>query len=41
VLTEKIQDEYRFDGPQVEACIFVVNQEQTFEAVFQMKTNWG
>jgi hypothetical protein len=31
------KDEYIFDGPQWEACIFVVNQEQGFEAIFQMK----
>jgi hypothetical protein len=36
VLIENVyKDEYIFDGPQLEVYIFVVNQEQTFEAVFQ------
>jgi hypothetical protein len=35
------KDEYRFDGPQLEACTPVVNQEHTYEAVFQMKINCG
>jgi hypothetical protein len=35
------KDEYRLYGPQMEACVIVVNQEQAFEAVFQMKDNCG
>jgi hypothetical protein len=41
VIEKGYKDEYRFDGPQLEACIFVVNQEQTFEASFQIKINCG
>jgi hypothetical protein len=26
-------------GSSLEACIFIVNQDQTFEAGFQMKVN--
>jgi hypothetical protein len=35
------KDEYRLNGPWLEACIFVVNLEQAFEVVFQMKINCG
>jgi hypothetical protein len=35
------KDEYEFYAPYLEACIFVVDQEQTFEAGFQMKVNCG
>jgi hypothetical protein len=42
VVTEKgYKDEYRFDVPQLEACIFIIHQEQAFEAVFQMKIICG
>jgi hypothetical protein len=42
VLIEKwYKDDYIFDGPQLEACIFFVNQEKSFEVVFQMKINCG
>jgi hypothetical protein len=33
------KDEYIFGDPRLEVCIFIVNQEQTFEVVFQMKIN--
>ena len=36
VIAKGYKDECIFDDPQLEVCIFVVNQEQAFEAVFQM-----
>jgi hypothetical protein len=39
VIAKGYKDEYILDGPQLEDCIFVVNQERAFEAVFQMKNN--
>jgi hypothetical protein len=41
VIAKGYKDDYRFDGPLLEACKFVVNQEQAFEVVFQMKINCG
>jgi hypothetical protein len=41
LIVKGYKDEYRFDDPQLETCIFVVNQEQAFEEVFQMKINCG
>jgi hypothetical protein len=37
MLVKGYKDECIFDDPNLEACILVVNQEQAFEAVFQMK----
>jgi hypothetical protein len=37
VIAKGYKNEYIFDYPHLEACIYVVNQEQAFEAVFQMK----
>jgi uncharacterized protein YfaT (DUF1175 family) len=31
--------EYKVYGPYLEACIFIVDQEQAFEAELQMKVN--
>jgi hypothetical protein len=39
VIAKGYKDECKVDDPQLEACILVVNQEQTFEAVFHMKIN--
>jgi hypothetical protein len=39
VIIKGYKDEYIFDDPQLEACIFIVNQEQIFKAAFQMKIN--
>jgi hypothetical protein len=39
VIAKGYKDGYIFDDPQLEACIFMVNQEQAFEVVFQMKIN--
>jgi hypothetical protein len=33
-------DEYTHYGSSLEACIFVVNQDQAFEAGFQIKVNY-
>jgi hypothetical protein len=41
LIAKGYKDEYRFDSPLLEACIFVVNQEQTFEEIFQMKIFCG
>ena len=35
VTTKGYNDISKYDDPQLEACIFVVNQEQTFELVFE------
>jgi hypothetical protein len=39
VIGKGYMDEYRFDSSQLEACMFVINQEQVFEVVCQMKIN--
>jgi hypothetical protein len=41
VIERGYKDECLFDGPQLEACIFAVNQEQTFKVMFQIKDNCG
>ena len=41
VIAKGYKDECKLDDPKLEACIFVVNKEQAFEAVFQMKINYG
>jgi hypothetical protein len=33
------KDECTHDGSNLEACTFVVNQDQAFEVSFQMKVN--
>jgi hypothetical protein len=35
VIDKRYENEYKFDGPQLEDCIFVVNQEEAFEAAFK------
>jgi hypothetical protein len=35
------KDEFKLYGSKLEACIFVVNQDQLFELGFQMKFNYG
>jgi hypothetical protein len=40
VIAKGYKDECILNGPQLEACIFVVNQEKAFEVVFQVKINF-
>ena len=37
MIVKGYKGEWIFDDPKLEACIYVVNQEQAFEVVFQMK----
>ena len=41
VIAKGYKDECIFDDPKLEASVFVVNLEQAFEAVFQMKIKYG
>jgi hypothetical protein len=41
VIKKWYKDEHRFDGSKLLACIIIVNQEQAFKAVVQMKINGG
>jgi hypothetical protein len=38
VIERRHEDECKLNGPSKEACIFVVNQEQAFEAEFSNGT---
>jgi hypothetical protein len=40
VIAKWYKDEYIFDGAQLETCMFIVNQEQSFEVVFLMEINY-
>jgi hypothetical protein len=37
VTTKGYKDVSLFNDPQLEACILIVNQDQAFEVIFQMK----
>jgi hypothetical protein len=39
LIEEEHKDQCMCYGSNLEACTFVVNQDQAFEAVFQMKVN--
>jgi hypothetical protein len=41
VFEKGYKDECQFNGPKLEAHIFIDTQEQTFEVVFQIKINCG
>jgi hypothetical protein len=40
VIAKGYKGEWIFVGHQLEACIYVVNQEQAFEEVFQIKVKY-
>jgi hypothetical protein len=40
VIAKGYTDECIDDDPQLEACMYVVNLEQAFEAGLQVKTKW-
>jgi hypothetical protein len=41
VIEKGHKDEFRIYGSYLDACIFVVNQDQVFEAGFQVKFKYG
>jgi hypothetical protein len=41
VIEKGHKDEHKHYGSLLEACIFVVNQDQAFEEGFQMEFNYG